>query len=225
MRYVQTPKSDIGSLFNEAYQSAQNRKDPQLQESSSVSKKDFKMSPHDIFKRDSEASKNTLVDHSQHNLDTGKYKLVGDDVQTVYSATVEDYRLNSGKPTVIPLIWEGEERSVEEAIFRARLSDKKYPYAHTIEDANRIAVREHNRMAEQTANTKTGESYKLSELNKDIQQKQQKDTPIEGLMQQMSRIFVEAPRGPDRVQGDLTVPKKQKNENILSKLMGALFKK
>ena len=136
-------------------------------------------------------AEDVLLEHSQNNLDRGGYKIMDGGIATVFSQTVEADELNGGRPTVIPLIWDGEQRSTREAIFRSLLSGKTYPSADSIEGANKLAQNAHNKMAKQKARTKSGKSYTLDQLTPKIQQQQLKDTPPESLLNQMAKVFID----------------------------------
>lgn len=86
------------------------------------------------FEREKEGIK-SLVDHSQATLDKGQEVKNGIDTSTIVTAGVQDERLNGGRETVIPTLWEGkiydlrmpEER--ETVIQFALASGKKWPSA------------------------------------------------------------------------------------------------
>lgn len=56
-------------------------------------------------------------------------------VSTERSITVEDGRLNGGKPTNIPTIWDGTEVSPDQAIERAAGSGQQFPSFNTVDEA------------------------------------------------------------------------------------------
>ncbi len=60
-------------------------------------------------------------------------------ISTEVSITVTDKRLNDGKPTNIPSLWEGKEVSEDEAVKRALKSGKQYQSFATIDDAVKAA--------------------------------------------------------------------------------------
>lgn len=82
----------------------------------------------------------SLVEHGKMNLDTGQGFQDQSGWHTILSISVQDERLNGGKPTVIPSVYEGKQVTPQEAIRRAFLSQKAWPSAETEQEATQISV-------------------------------------------------------------------------------------
>tara|TARA_R110000787_G_scaffold97_2_gene327 strand:- start:414 stop:749 length:336 start_codon:yes stop_codon:yes gene_type:complete len=74
---------------------------------------------------------NAITEHHLNNLINETYARSDGGVQTVYTAQVNDPRLNNGQPTLIPQIWDGKELTTEESIERAIQSKKQWPTRNT----------------------------------------------------------------------------------------------
>jgi len=74
---------------------------------------------------------NAITEHHLNNLINGTFSQNNNGVQTVFTAQVNDSRLNNGQPTLIPQIWDGKELSTEESIERAIQSKKQWPTRKT----------------------------------------------------------------------------------------------
>ena len=72
-----------------------------------------------------------LKRHSSENIARGTN--VGN--QSVRSGSVEDERLNGGKPTLIPFVYDGRVVEIEEAVERAIKSKRQWPAFDTNEQA------------------------------------------------------------------------------------------
>ena len=69
-----------------------------------------------------------LVEHSQNNINNSKYYTHPDGrISTIYSSVIESDDLNEGRPTLIPLVWDGTILDADEAIKRARESGVTWP--------------------------------------------------------------------------------------------------
>jgi hypothetical protein len=97
--------------------------------------------PLDPVKGDAKRWKmDALREHGKSNIKSGQYvKNKDGSFSTVRSITVEDSRLNGGKPTLIPTIWYGFRLTAERAIERAVRSKKSWPAFDTIEEAAEAA--------------------------------------------------------------------------------------
>lgn len=81
----------------------------------------------------------TIVEHSQAHIDSGTFKTNEDGtITTLFSTVISDKRLNEGRETVIPLFWNGKIRSHKEAIKLAVESNKAWPSATTVDEAEFI---------------------------------------------------------------------------------------
>lgn len=80
-----------------------------------------------------------LVEHGRRNLQTGGGFSDADGMHTILSGSVNDERLNQGRPTVIPFVYEGRKVDLNEAIERAVQSGVQWPSANTHEEATRIS--------------------------------------------------------------------------------------
>ena len=77
-----------------------------------------------------------LRDHARQNLNSGNAVRNPDgSVSTVRSGSVQDPRLNNGRPTLIPFVWDGRILSAEEAVERAVQSGQQWPSFNTNEEA------------------------------------------------------------------------------------------
>jgi len=87
---------------------------------------------------------------------TGRPLIQNEDgsVSSELSITITDPRINKGKPTNIPSIWDGEKLSDEEAIERAISSGKKFESFKTIEDAVEAAVKRSKKLDEEISKGK-----------------------------------------------------------------------
>lgn len=74
--------------------------------------------------------------HAIFNVENGSY-LVNEDgsISTVRSGSVEDERLNGGRPTLIPFVWDGRVADPDEAIEFAVKSGVEWPAFDTNEAA------------------------------------------------------------------------------------------
>lgn len=86
-----------------------------------------------------------MLQHSQNTIDSGKIVVHEDGrPSTIVTAGVEDHRLNEGKETIIPTLWEGkiydlripEER--ETVVQFAVESGKTWPAASDLAEAEQI---------------------------------------------------------------------------------------
>jgi hypothetical protein len=86
----------------------------------------------------------SIVQHHEYNV---RNKLIrkNDDGShsSVLSTIVSDERLNNGRETVIPLLWEGKQLSHKEAIKRALKSGKRWPSADTVGEAHALDMFAH----------------------------------------------------------------------------------
>ena len=60
---------------------------------------------------------------------------------SIQSGSVQDSRLNEGKPTLIPFIWDGELVGKKEAVDRAVASGVKWPVFSTNKEATEASIR------------------------------------------------------------------------------------
>lgn len=82
----------------------------------------------------------TLRQHGKENIARRQYvKNKDGTISTVRSITVQDPRLNGGKPTLIPTIWNSFKVSADRAIEKAVRSKKSWPAFDTIEQAAEAA--------------------------------------------------------------------------------------
>lgn len=77
----------------------------------------------------------SLREHSEANIAAGTTAKVDGMIASVRSGSVEDPRLNNGKPTLIPFLWDGKVLSPREATDRAVASGVKWPEFNTNEEA------------------------------------------------------------------------------------------
>lgn len=80
-----------------------------------------------------------LVAHGRMNLRTGGWFKDRDGMHPILSGSVNDDRLNEGKPTVIPFVYDGKRVSLDEAIERAISSGIQWPFAGSISEATKIS--------------------------------------------------------------------------------------
>lgn len=81
-----------------------------------------------------------LIRHARANAESGNTVTNEDGtVSSVRSGSVEDKRLNGGKPTLIPFVYEGRVVDVKEAVQRAVESKKVFPSFDTNEEATIIS--------------------------------------------------------------------------------------
>lgn len=81
-----------------------------------------------------------LRQHSQRSVKTGMTFTNPDGrVSSVRSGSVEDSRLNQGRPTLIPFLWDGKIVGTKEAIKRAIDSGQQWPSFDSNEDATRAS--------------------------------------------------------------------------------------
>lgn len=89
----------------------------------------------------------SLVDHSQNTLDTGTMvSHPGGKKSTIVTAGVQDRRLNEGRETVIPTLWNGriydlrvpEER--EQVIQFALQSGRKWPSGDSVAEGETLNI-------------------------------------------------------------------------------------
>ena len=86
----------------------------------------------------------SIIDHHNYHRDSGKSRKNKDGTfSTVVSTIISDNRLNNGRETVIPLLWDGKQVSHKEAIKRALKSGKKWPSADTVGEAHALDVFAH----------------------------------------------------------------------------------
>ena len=82
-----------------------------------------------------------LQEHSEANVKSGgTVDFGGGNIGSVQSGSVQDSRLNNGKPTLIPFIWNGKKVSGKEAIERAVKSGVKWPVFDTNEQATEASI-------------------------------------------------------------------------------------
>lgn len=83
-----------------------------------------------------------LKKHSDQSVATGNTVDFGNgNIGSVQSGSVQDSRLNNGKPTLIPFIWDGKKVSDKEAIQRSLDSGIKWPVFKTDEEATEASTR------------------------------------------------------------------------------------
>ena len=80
-----------------------------------------------------------LFDHSDDNLRAGKGFTDDEGVHSTVSITVTDSRLNGGKPTLIPSVYDGGRLPDGDSIDRAVESGKTFPSRDTHAEINRFA--------------------------------------------------------------------------------------
>jgi len=80
-----------------------------------------------------------LIEHGRRNLETGAGFTDDRGIHTILSGSVEDERLNGGRPTVIPFVYDGRELDAGDAIERAIASGIEWPSADTNEQATEIS--------------------------------------------------------------------------------------
>lgn len=81
-----------------------------------------------------------LIRHARANFESGNTVANEDGtVSSVLSGSVEDKRLNGGKPTLIPFVYGGRDVGVKEAVRRAVESKKVFPSFDTNEEATIIS--------------------------------------------------------------------------------------
>ena len=81
-----------------------------------------------------------LREHAERNMRNRTFVLNEDGTtSSVKSGSVEDSRLNGGKPTLIPFVYDGRVVDVREAIDRAVESGIEFPAFNTNEEATRAS--------------------------------------------------------------------------------------
>ena len=80
-----------------------------------------------------------IVEHGLRNLEEGKDFTDSEGQHSVLSGSVEDERLNNGRPTLIPFVYDGRKVDVEEAIARAVESGTEWPSADTNEELTAVS--------------------------------------------------------------------------------------
>ena len=81
-----------------------------------------------------------LREHSRRNVEQGKTAIIGGKQASVRSGSVNDERLNGGRTTLIPFLWDGREVGVEEAIERAVESGIQWPAFDSHEEATSLSI-------------------------------------------------------------------------------------
>ena len=95
-----------------------------------------------ISTRHKAAQVDALEPLRQHSRDT--IKRFNTEVRgnsSVRSGSVEDERLNGGRPTLIPFLWDGRMVGLDEAIERAVASQKAWPAFNSNEAADKASKR------------------------------------------------------------------------------------
>ena len=82
--------------------------------------------------------------HSFENKTTGK----GFGNSTVLSGSIQDERLNGGKPTLIPFLYNGKRVEPQEAADRAVASGKVWPSFDTDDEATAVSKRISSKLGE-----------------------------------------------------------------------------
>ena len=85
-----------------------------------------------------------LFDRNKEVLQNKEYVLNPDNsVSTVFSAGIEDERINDGKPTLIPTVWGGKkvavDRAIEYAVKYSKERNIKWPSFKTIDESTEAA--------------------------------------------------------------------------------------
>ncbi len=81
-----------------------------------------------------------LRSHSQQNIQTGKtVRLETGETASVYSGSVEDPRLNEGRPTLIPFLWNGQILDEKQAIEQAVQSGETWPAFESHDEATAVS--------------------------------------------------------------------------------------
>lgn len=87
----------------------------------------------------------SIIDHHNYHRSSGKERKNKDGTSsTVVSTIISDKRLNDGRETVIPLLWEGKQVSHKEAIKKAIASGRKWPSAATAGEAHMLDMFAHS---------------------------------------------------------------------------------
>ena len=95
------------------------------------------------LERESEGIR-SIIEHHEDHVRTGKVRKNKDgSFSSVVSTIISDERLNNGRETVIPLLWDGKQVSHKEAIKRALKSGKKWPSADTVGEAHALDLFAH----------------------------------------------------------------------------------
>jgi hypothetical protein len=81
----------------------------------------------------------SIIDHDRYHNEKGLIRKNKDgSFSSVVSTIVSDERLNNGRETVIPLLWEGKQVSHKKAVELALKSGKKWPSADTVGEAHML---------------------------------------------------------------------------------------
>lgn len=103
----------------------------------------------DIVSKREAAGLQTILDHHNEHMKSGTYRRNKDgSMSTVVSTIISDSRLNGGRETVIPLLWNGKQLSHKEAIKKAIASKKPWPSADTVAEAEALDRVVHSRIYE-----------------------------------------------------------------------------
>jgi hypothetical protein len=82
----------------------------------------------------------SLVNHSRNNVMNGTALQRPDGrLSTIYTASEEDPRLNGGRPTLFPTIWDGQELPIADAIERSLASGQQWPAFNNHHEATQAA--------------------------------------------------------------------------------------
>jgi hypothetical protein len=84
-----------------------------------------------LLRKKLENSTNAITEHHLKNLLENKFVQKNGSIQTVFTRQVNDPRLNEGKPTLIPSIWDSQELNEKQSIEKAIKSGKQYPTRDT----------------------------------------------------------------------------------------------
>ncbi len=81
-----------------------------------------------------------LIRHARFNFESGRTVRNADgSVSSVRSGSVEDKRLNNGRPTLIPFVYDGKIVNTKEAVRRAIESKLLFPSFDTNEEATVVS--------------------------------------------------------------------------------------
>jgi hypothetical protein len=69
----------------------------------------------------------SLIGHSRYNAENGLTVTDDAGVHSTLSLGIDDERINGGKPSLIPTVWDGEILEQEDAVKRAVASGKEWP--------------------------------------------------------------------------------------------------
>ena len=85
-----------------------------------------------------------IVRHHYNSLDTGNFMDNDGKISTVYTMQVNDPRVNSGLPTLIPSLLDGQMVDQQQAINRAVGSGINYPFRNTHQELREYDELLHN---------------------------------------------------------------------------------